>query len=141
MNTCIICDFVFTAITGCRRPLRHWVIGWFSWDVLQKLRYSEYILITETTQPLQFIKYSIHLHGHQYQIIQVIEKTLSMVLLRSIKIQNHWLNQYTIQNHWLNQYKIQNHSLNQYKIQNHWLNQYTIQNQIDSSNTNYSMVI
>jgi len=35
---------------------------------------------------LQFIRdNNIHLQGHQYQLIQVIEKTCSMTLIRSIK--------------------------------------------------------
>jgi len=38
---------------------------------------------------LQFIRdNNIRVQGHQYQLIQVIEKTLSMALIRSIKIQN-----------------------------------------------------
>jgi len=42
-----------------------------------------------TLELLQFIKdTNIHLQGHQYQIIQVIEKTRSMALIRSIKNQN-----------------------------------------------------
>jgi len=42
--------------------------------------------------------YNIHLQGHQYQIIQFIEKKLSMHILDQWKIQHHWLNQYKIQN-------------------------------------------
>ena len=39
-----------------------------------------------TLELLQLIRdNNIHLQGHQYQIIQVIEKTLSMTLIRSIQ--------------------------------------------------------
>jgi len=39
-----------------------------------------------TLDLLQFIRdNNIHLQGHPYQVIQVIEKTRSMVLIRSIQ--------------------------------------------------------
>ena len=39
-----------------------------------------------TLEVLQFIRdNNIHLQGHKYQLIQVIEKTWSMALIRSIK--------------------------------------------------------
>jgi len=39
-----------------------------------------------TLELLQFIRdNNIYLQGHQYQIIQVIQKTFSMALIKSIK--------------------------------------------------------